>query len=143
MSHRALSPQQFDLAQVAGLHPSLGGEEVPDVIRGRVATHVMHQADIRQTRATGTTYGGHTERVDAPHIAGVTEGYGNYGHPHGEVWTSQSHLHVPTLKHHMEHGPPEQDPDYPEMSYKPETYEHGGKTWLAEGHHRTVARRLG
>jgi hypothetical protein len=28
------------------------------------------------------------------------------------------------------------------VPYEPETYEHGGKTWLAEGHHRTVAHRL-
>ena len=121
MSHRALSPQQFDLAQVAGLHPSLGGEEVPDVIRGRVATHVMHQADIRQTRVTGKSYGGHDERVDAPHITGAADVW-ELVIPRGEVWTSQGHLHVPTLKHYMEHGPPGEQPrlpEYPDMGTSP------------------------
>ena len=42
------------------------------------------------------------------------------------------------------------DPDYdidesggPNVPYEPETSHHGGKEWLAEGHHRTIARRLG
>jgi hypothetical protein len=151
MSHRALSPQQFDLAQVAGLHPSLGGTKVPDVIHGRTAQHVMNQADIRQTRrAPGQMLAmskrQHVEHVDAPHIAGVTQGYGeSRGYPYGEVWTSQAHLHVPTLKHYMQHGPPENDPDYGDedpIPYEPETYHHGGKQWIAEGHHRIVANRL-
>jgi hypothetical protein len=140
MSHRALSPQQFDLAQVGGLHPSLGGSKVPDVIEGRVAKHVMHRADVHQTR----------EDVDAPHIVGVTQGYGeSRGYPSGSVMTSQRHLHVPTLKRYAQGHVPELDPDYdidehegPHVPYEPETYHHGGQEWIAEGHHRTVASRL-
>lgn len=151
MSHRALSPQQFDISQEMGLHPSLGGSEAPDVVRGRVAKHIMHQANIRQTPPTGQkTYGGHVEHVDAPHIAGVAQGYGeSRGYPHGEVWTSQSHLHLPTLARYAQGDVPKLDPDYdidesagPHVPYEPETYHHGGKEWIAEGHHRTVASRL-
>lgn len=151
MSHRALNPEQFDLSRNLGLHPSLGGEGAPDVVRGRAATHIMAQADIRQTPLTGgKTYGGHEERVDAPHIAGVAEGYGQErGYPRGEVWTSQTHLHLPTLARYAQGDIPKLDPDYdidesggPNVPYEPETYHHGGKEWLAEGHHRTVATRL-
>jgi hypothetical protein len=135
MSHRALSPQQFDLAQVGGLHPSLGGSQVPEVIKGPVARHVMHEAGIRQTK----------RGVDAPHIAlsGYEEGSRQYSYPHGEVMTSQRHLHVPTLKKYATEGPPEHDPDWSfETPYHPEHYHHGGTQWLAEGHHRVVAKRL-
>jgi hypothetical protein len=145
MSHEALSDEQFgeqkrNLAQRLGVHPSLGGSRVPDVIEGRVAKHVMARADVRQTQ----------EDVDAPHIVGVTQGYGqNRGYPRGEVWTSQSHLHVPTLKRYAQGDVPKLDPDYdidehegPHVPYEPETYHHGGKEWIAEGHHRTVASRL-
>jgi hypothetical protein len=140
MSHRALSPQQFNLAQVAGLHPSLGGEKVPDVISGGVARHVMERADIRQTK----------RGVDAPHIVGVTQGYGEErGYPHGEVMTSQRHLHIPTIKRYIHGDIPKLDPDYdidesegPNVPYEPETYHYGGKEWVAEGHHRIVAQRL-
>jgi hypothetical protein len=151
VSHRVLSPQQFNLAQVAGLHPSLGGENVPDVIHGRAATHVMTQAGIRQTPRTGGKVHEYFEHVDAPHIAGVAQGYGEKrGYPHGEVWTSQSHLHVPTIKRYMQGDIPKLDPDYdidesegPHVPYEPETYHYGGKQWIAEGHHRIVAKRLG
>lgn len=153
MSHRALSPQQFDLAQNLGLHPSLGGSQVPEVVHGRTARHIMNMAGIRQTKVAGTVRGAMGRRdfhVDAPHIAGVTEGYGeSRGYPRGEVWTSQSHLHVPTLKRYAQGDVPKLDPDYdidessgPHIPYEPETYHHGGKEWLAEGHHRTVASRL-
>jgi hypothetical protein len=122
-----------------GLHPSLRGTQVPEVITGAVARHVMHQADIVQTKA------------DAPHIAqswwGVEMGR---GHPYGTVHTSQAHLHVPTLSRYAAGDIPEFDPDYDyddepgtsDVRYEPETYEHGGKTWIAEGHHRIVADRL-
>jgi hypothetical protein len=155
MSHRALSPQQFNLAEGMGLHPSLGGSKVPDVITGRVARHVMHEADIRQTK----------RGVEAPHIAtgGYQEGESEYSHPEGTVMTSQRHLHTPTLRRYATEGPPEHDPDrsyqpqafmsrggsmYVEpadtepVPYHPEHYEHGGTRWLAEGHHRTVVHRL-
>lgn len=136
MSHRALSPQQFDLARHMGLHPSLGGSQVPEVITGRVARHVMHEADIRQTK----------RGVDAPHIAlsGNEGGSREYSYPRGEVMTSQRHLHVPTLKEYSTTGPPEHDPDFPrqQFPYQPEHYHHGGTQWLAEGHHRLVAERL-
>lgn len=119
-----------------GLHPSLGGSKVPDVITGRVAQHVMHEADIRQTK----------RGVDAPHIAlsGNEEGYREYSYPHGTVMTSQRHLHVPTLREYATVGPPEHDPDWESIQtpYHPEHYHHGGTQWLAEGHHRVVAKRL-
>jgi hypothetical protein len=148
MSHRALNPEQFDLAQNLGLHPSLGGK-TPKLAEGRVATHIMAQADIRQTPnlREPTRF---SSRVDAPHIAGVTQGYGeSRGYPHGEVWTSQSHLHLPTLRRYAQGDVPKLDPDYdidesegPHIPYEPETYHHGGKEWVAEGHHRIVASRL-
>lgn len=153
-----LSPKQFNLAQGMGLHPSLGGSKVPEVIQGRVARHVMHQADIRQTK----------RGVEAPHIAtgGYQEGDSHYSYPKGTVMTSQRHLHTPTLRRYATEGPPEHDPDdsyrhQPEefrsagggiyvrpaeehepSPYLPEHYHHGGAQWLAEGHHRTVVKRL-
>jgi hypothetical protein len=180
MSHRALNAEQFHLimkdiseidegkehlgpvAHEMGLHPSLGGSEVPKVITGRVAKHVMHRADIHQTK----------RGVDAPHIA--TEGYqeqqeSDFSYPRGRVMTSQRHLHTPTLRRYAEEGPPEHFEDFghpaarrvreersaggslyaqpveehPEgIPYLPEHYEHGGTRWLAEGHHRTVVHRL-
>jgi hypothetical protein len=134
MSHRALSTQQFDLSQHLGLHPSLGGSQVPEVIHGRVARHVMHEADIHQTK----------RGVDAPHIA--TSGYAGenreYSYPRGRVMTSQRHLHVPTLKRYAQGDIPERDPDYGWEGYVPEHYHHGGSQWLAEGHHRVVTERL-
>jgi hypothetical protein len=149
----SLNPRQFNLAQVAGLHPSLGGKNVPEVIHGRTVRHVMAQADIHLTGLVrgGVRVGKWQEHVDAPHVAGVTEGYGeSRGYPRGEVWTSQSHLHVPTLKRYMQGDVPKLDPDYdidespgPHIPYEPETYHHGGKQWVAEGHHRIVAKRLG
>lgn len=140
MSHRALSPQQFDISQEMGLHPSLGGSKASEVIKGRVARHVMHQADVHQTK----------RGVDAPHIVGVTQGYGeSRGYPQGRVMTSQRHLHVPTLKRYAQGDVPKLDPDYdidesegPHIPYEPETYHHGGEEWVAEGHHRIVASRL-
>jgi hypothetical protein len=146
MSHEALNDEQFgeqkqNLAQRLGVHPSLGGSRVPEVIQGRAARHVMAQADIRQTG----------EGVEAPHIAQSWFDYGGsyeQGHPRGEVWTSQRHLHTPTLHRYATEGPPEFDEEYPaereedRTPYEPETYEHGGKEWLLEGHHRTVATRL-
>ena len=148
MSHRALNPEQFE-GELQGLHPSLGGSEVSDVIRGRVAKHVFAQAGVRQTPLTGgKTYGGQPEHVDAPHIAGVVEGYGNYGYrpAHEELWTSQTHLHMPTLRRYasgdIEKPQEEEWGDDIDPDYEPQTYHHGGKRWLAEGHHRTVASRL-
>jgi len=148
MSRRALNEEQFE-GHLEGLHPSLGGSEVPDVIRGRVARHVMAQANVRMTRPTGQkTYGGHEELVDAPHIAGAAEGYGNYGYrpAHEELWTSQSHLHMPTLRRYASGDitkPQEEEwGDDIDPDYEPETYHHGGRQWIAEGHHRTVASRL-
>jgi hypothetical protein len=160
VSTRALSRQQFgahlgEVAHEMGLHPSLGGSQVPEVITGRVARHVMHQADIRQTK----------RGVEAPHIAtgGYQEGESEYSYPHGTVMTSQRHLHTPTLRRYATEGPPEFDPerehypeeersvggslyvrepDYSEDRYVPEHYHHGGTQWLAEGHHRTVVHRL-
>jgi len=143
VSHRALNPEQFDIAQEFGVHPSLGGSEVPDVIRGRAAKHVMAQADIRQTRPDPKWKG---DLVAAPHLAlsGNEEGERQFSYPHGTVYTSQQHLHVPTLRKYATEGPPEFDPDYTgyEWPYNPEHYEHRGTHWLAEGHHRTVVRRL-
>ena len=147
MSHRALNTEQFE-NHLEGLHPSLGGSEVPDVIRGRVAKHVFAQAGVRQTKKVGTTYGGHDELVDAPHIA-----YGHYGHDvaptdygyrpsHEELWTSQSHLHMPTLQRYASGDIPTEQGEEWDPDYEPETYHHGGKQWIAEGHHRTVASRL-
>jgi hypothetical protein len=156
MSHRVLNPEQFNLAEGMGLHPSLGGSKVPDVIEGRVARHVMARADIRQTK----------RGVDAPHIAtgGYQESESEWSHPRGTVMSSQRHLHVPTLKRYAAEGPPEFDPDRPRATeehtstgggiyvreqppgehwrYLPEHYHHGGTRWLAEGHHRTVVHRL-
>jgi hypothetical protein len=134
MSHRALSPQQFDISQEMGLHPSLGGKKTPDVIEGRVARHVMHQADVVQTK----------RGVDAPHIAlsGYQESESEYGYPHGTVMTSQRHLHVPTLARYAQGDIPTHDVEEWDPHYEPETYHHGGTQWLAEGHHRTVATRL-
>jgi hypothetical protein len=142
MSQRALNPEQFE-DHLEGLHPSLGGSEVPDVIQGRVAKHVFAQAGVRQTKRIGTT-GGHAELVDAPHIAGTAEGYGKYGYRphHEELWTSQAHLHMPTLQRYASGDIPTHDAEEWDPHYEPETYHHGGKTWLAEGHHRTVASRL-
>lgn len=139
MSHRALSPQQFDLAQHFGVHPSLGGSQVPEVITGRTARHVMHQADVIQTK----------RGVDAPHIATGYDFGETYeqGYPRGRVMTSQRHLHVPTLRRYGQGDIPTHD-EWPDEEgvysnpYHPETYEHGGTEWLLEGHHRTVASRL-
>ena len=144
MSHRVLNPEQFNISQELGLHPSLGGEETPDVIRGRAAKHVFAQAGVRQTKKIGTTYGGHDELVDAPHIAGSVQGYGNYGYRphHEELWTSQAHLHLPTLARYAQGDIPMHEAEEWDPNYEPETYRHGGKQWLAEGHHRTVATRL-
>lgn len=122
-----------------GLHPSLRGTQVPEVITGAVARHVMHQADIVQTKA------------DAPHIANSWWGVEmDRGQPYSTVHTSQSHLHVPTLNRYAAGDVPKMDPDYIDeetgesyMPYEPETYEHQGKTWVSEGHHRIVAERLG
>jgi hypothetical protein len=132
-AHEHLSGIQF----LKGLHPSLGGTKVPEVITGRVARHVFERADIVQSKA------------DAPHIAGATEGYGEgRGYPWGTAHTSQGHLHVPTLNRYARGDIPEYDEDYAsdegesDVPYEPETYEYGGKTWIAEGHHRIVADRL-
>jgi hypothetical protein len=146
-----------NLAQTLGVHPSLGGHQVPTVIRQRVARHVMAQADIRQTKKigehafTGSRKGQTVDvLVNAPHeaLSGNVAEF-RRGYPHGEVWTSQQHLHVPTLREYAQGDVPETDPDYfdkelgrSEMPYEPDTYEHGGKTWMAEGHHRTVVKRL-
>jgi hypothetical protein len=168
VSHRALNQEQFQgqlfdpdnpprtLAEGMGLHPSLGGSKVPEVIHGPVARHVMHQADIRQTK----------RGVDAPHIAtgGYQEGESEYSHPRGTVMTSQRHLHVPTLQRYARGDVPEHDPERSystteehtdptsgemfvrevpqDVPYLPEHYHHGGTQWLAEGHHRTVVHRL-
>ena len=161
MSHSALNDEQFgehlgEVAHEMGLHPSLGGSQVPAVIKGRVAQHVMHEAGIRQTK----------RGVEAPHIAtgGYQENESSYSYPHGEVMTSQRHLHTPTLHRYATEGPPEHDPDddsprhTPEhhiggeifvgdpssepRPYEPEHYHHGGTQWLAEGHHRVVTDRL-
>lgn len=128
------------LSNLAGVHPSLRGNAVPEVITGRVARHVMERADVVQTKA------------ESPHIAteGAVAGYGqDRGYPSDTVHTSQKHLHVPTLNRYAAGDIPEGDPDYADeetgesyMPYHPETYEHGGKTWVAEGHHRIVATRL-
>jgi hypothetical protein len=141
MSHRVLNPQQFDLAQELGLHPSLGGSQVPHVLKGRAAFHVMHQADIRQTHP----------KVEMPHIANAGFDIGRtyeQAYPRGEVWTSQRHLHTPTLVRYAQGDIPEHEWEWPteddeeKTPYHPETYEHGGREWLLEGHHRTVATRL-
>lgn len=173
MSHRALNTEQFhhilgDIANIdkggerlgpvaheMGLHPSLGGSQVPEVIAGRTALHVMHQAGIRQTHP----------KVDAPHIAtgGYQESESEFSYPRGEVMTSQRHLHTPTLRKYATEGPPEHDlersfdpqevrsaggsvyivpGEHEDVPYLPEHYHHGGTQWLAEGHHRTVAERL-
>jgi hypothetical protein len=149
VSHQALGPQfdpyrEPDIFEEAGLHPSLQGQW-PEQAKGRMAQHIMARAGIRQTK----------RGVDAPHIVDWGS-VGEYerGYPKGEVWTSQRHLHLPTLRHYMRGNVPEYDPDVDydikhghhegeREFYDPETYEHGGKTWLAEGHHRTIARRLG
>jgi hypothetical protein len=154
MSHTALNDEQFgqqkrNLAQMLGVHPALGGSRVPDILQGRAALHVMHEADIRQTHP----------KVEAPHIADAGFDVGHTlesGYPRGEVWTSQRHLHTPTLHRYAQGDVPQYDPDEfmgsihgdpepPEEErtpYEPETYEHGGREWLLEGHHRTVAARL-
>lgn len=159
-TRRNLNKTQFgehlgEVAHEMGLHPSLGGTQVPEVIEGRVAKHVMHQAGIRQTK----------RGVDAPHIA--TGGYqeqqeSDFSYPRGEVMTSQRHLHTPTLHRYATEGPPEHDEERSSYSpehhiggeifvgdpssepapYDPEHYGHGGKRWLAEGHHRVVVDRL-
>ena len=131
-----------------GLHPSLGGKQVPDIVSGRTARHIFAQADVNVTRQTGTDWGG-SLHVSSPHVMGVTQGYGeNRGYPHGEVWTSQGHLHLPTIKKYATEGPPEHDMEYADeeghsdVPYHPETYHYGGKEWIAEGHHRIVSSRL-
>jgi len=155
-SRETMNTEQFhsawnDVSQMLGVHPSIGGEEAPDVVRGRVAKHIFAQANIRQTGPhpqAGEPY--QHPLVDAPHIAGAAEGYGNYGYrpEHEELWTSQAHLHVPTLLRYAQgdiERPQHEEFDEDEEidpGYEPETYHHGGKQWIAEGHHRTVADRL-
>jgi hypothetical protein len=146
VSHRALSPQQFDLARDLGLHPSLGGSKAPEVVQGRAARHIMAQANVRMT-GRDPEKPRYAPNIVAPHVAGSAEGYGNYGYRphHEELWTSQSHLHLPTLARYAQGDIPvkqQAEPDYGDPDYEPETYEHGGKRWIAEGHHRTVATRL-
>lgn len=121
------------------LHPALGGNRVPEVVTGPVVRHIFKRADIVHTRA------------EAPHLVGTANDQErDRGQPSGELRTSQSHLHTPTLNRYARGDVPEWDNDYIDeetgesyMPYEPETYQHQGKTWIEEGHHRIVADRLG
>ena len=157
MSHEAVSQQQFgehlghELAHEMQLHPALGGTRVNAVAYRGVAKHIMQRANIRQTPPLPQEPGDPPEweghyLEEAPH---VLHGYHDEPQPgyrphHEELWTSQSHLHMPTLAKYARGDIPEHDPDYGEehVPYQPETYEHEGKRWIYEGHHRTIATRL-
>lgn len=59
--------------------------------------------------------------------------------------TTQGFLHAPSLRHYMEEGPPEFDPQIYEEDrpYYPEVLRTTrGTPWIDEGHHRIVASRL-
>jgi hypothetical protein len=141
MKQRGSQFTESGIVGLEGLHPALGGTRVPTVITGRVARHVMEQADIIQHHA------------EAPHIAsgGHIGQEPDRGYPDDVLYTSQSHLHVPTLNRYARGDIPEFDSDYDyddepgtsDVPYEPETYQHQGKTWVAEGHHRIIAQRLG
>ena len=132
---------QFTEAGVVGLeglHPSLRGTQVPEVITGRVARHVMERADIVQVKSL------------TPQDVGVYDDETERGYPWDTVHTRQSHLHVPTLNRYAAGDIPEFDSDYDyddepgtsDVPYTPQTYNYADKTWIAEGHHRIVADRL-
>lgn len=143
-----------ETAHQMGLHPSLGGSQVPEVIQGRTSRHVMAMANVRQTPQSkphpldpSPDY--HKDwLVDAPHLVSGYHNAPEYGYRphHEELWTSQDTLHAPTLKKYAQGNiqkPQHEDfGDDIDPHYEPETYEHQGKRWLYEGHHRTVATRL-
>lgn len=107
-------------------------------IAGEHARSLFRQANIRQWHA------------DAPHL-GRSEGYIDYNDvdwrtgkpymmeidPEDVLHTSQRHLHGPTLVSMLTHGV-RRHQDHPVQTYESAR----GDTWIEEGHHRLVTRRL-
>jgi hypothetical protein len=112
----------------------------PDMIGGDAVRQLMADHHI-------------TQHKYAPHIHGgvpVHQEYSLTDHPpHEELHTSQTHLWKPALEKYIKEGHEHlMDPDHAnedresDMPYHPQTYDHNGRTWIDEGHHRILARRM-